>query len=87
MQPWYVYLLRCSDGSLYCGVTNDLLRRVAQHNGTGKGKGAKYTAARRPVTLVWSERCESYRVALHREWQVKQLTKRDKEILVGAQTS
>jgi len=47
---WYVYLLECSDSSLYCGITNDLEKRIATHN---SGKGAKYTKVRLPVKLYW----------------------------------
>ena len=47
---WWVYLLRCGDGTLYTGITDDLDRRLAAHNA---GRGAKYTRSRRPVTLVW----------------------------------
>ncbi len=50
MQQWYVYLMRCADNSLYCGITTDIARRLRQHNGELKG-GAKYTKARRPVCL------------------------------------
>jgi putative endonuclease len=49
----YVYMLRCADGSLYSGYTTDLKRRVAEHNGESTKPGAKYTAPRRPVRLVW----------------------------------
>lgn len=49
---WWVYLLRCGDGTLYTGITDDLDRRLAAHNA---GRGAKYTRSRRPVTLVWRE--------------------------------
>lgn len=55
VSKWYVYMLKCHDGTLYTGITTDLERRVREHNGEGaKGKGAKYTAARRPVELVYS---------------------------------
>ena len=49
---WIVYLLACADGSLYCGITNDIAKRLTAHNA---GKGARYTSGRRPVRLVWSE--------------------------------
>jgi putative endonuclease len=54
---WCVYMLRCADSTLYTGVTTDVSRRVAEHNSGIKGKGAKYTAARQPVTLVYEESC------------------------------
>ena len=71
----YVYLLRCADGSLYCGWTNDLERRLAAHN---SGKGAKFTRSRRPVELVYCEECESKSAAMKREWQIKQLSRAEK---------
>lgn len=67
---WLCYLVRCADGTLYCGVTNDLARRVAAHNA---GKGARYTAGRAPVELVWSEACASRGDALRREIAVKRM--------------
>lgn len=65
---WGVYLLRCGDGSLYTGVTNDLLRRVAQHN---DGRGARYTRARRPVVPVFWEPGHSRSSALKLEAALK----------------
>lgn len=67
---WHVYLVRCADGTLYCGVTNDLARRIAAHNA---GRGAKYTAGRAPVALAWSEACGSRGDALRREVAVKRM--------------
>ena len=79
---WRVYLLRCADGSLYCGVTTDLGRRVAAHNA---GRGAAYTRARRPVRLAWSEDAPSRGAALAREWAIKRLPRRRKlELIVAA---
>lgn len=78
---WYVYLVRCSDGSLYCGVTTNLERRVHEHNHTRKG--AKYTSTRRPVTLVWSEPHPSRSSACQKERAIKRLTKAKKERLVS----
>jgi len=75
----YVYLLRCSDGSLYCGWTTDLDARLAAHS---SGKGAKYTRSRLPVFLVYSEMYTERRPALSREWHIKRLTKAEKEELV-----
>ncbi len=75
----YTYLLRCSDGSLYCGWTNHLLERVKAHN---DGKGAKYTKSRRPVVLAYYEEYATKSEAMHREAQVKKLTKKEKEALV-----
>lgn len=67
---WHVYLLRCRDGSLYCGITNNLERRLAQHNGLAPG-GARYTRSRRPATLVASVPCQSKGFALSLEARVK----------------
>lgn len=62
---WWVYLLRCGDGTLYTGITDDLDRRLAAHNA---GRGAKYTRSRRPVTLVWREEQPDKSAALRREY-------------------
>ena len=71
----YVYLLRCADGSLYCGWTTDLHRRVSAHN---SGQGAKYTRSRRPVTLVYYEEYTDRHEALSREWHIKRLSRQEK---------
>lgn len=76
---WYVYMLRCRDGSLYTGCTTDLVRRVAAHNA---GTGAKYTRARRPVALVYAQPCRDRAAALRREAAIKKLPKGQKERLV-----
>jgi putative endonuclease len=76
---WYVYLVRCNDDSLYCGMTNDLEKRVTKHN---SGRGAKYTASRRPVELVYFETYPAKPLALKREWKIKQMTKEEKENLL-----
>lgn len=73
---WHVYLLRCSDGSLYCGVSNDVYSREKKHNA---GKGAKYTRSRLPVSLVWMLSCESKSEALQMECAIKRLSKPAKE--------
>ncbi|MDR2669513.1 MAG: GIY-YIG nuclease family protein [Desulfovibrio sp.] len=67
---WHVYLLECADGTFYCGVSNDVERRVDQHNGKLPG-GAKYTHPRRPVKLMASCRCESKSAAYSLEHRVK----------------
>ena len=77
----YVYLLRCSDGSLYCGWTTDLEHRVKVHN---EGKGAKYTRSRLPVELVYSEAYEDRTAALSREWHIKRLTREEKLQLIAS---
>ena len=76
---WYVYLLRCGDGSLYCGATNDLKRRLRAHCA---GTASKYTRSRLPVHLVRLESCTCKGEALSREWAVKKMTKAEKEELV-----
>ncbi|HEX4145655.1 MAG TPA: GIY-YIG nuclease family protein [Pirellulales bacterium] len=76
---WFVYLLRCVDGSLYTGITNDLERRCTQH---GRGTASRYTRSRLPVTLVYQERQASRSVALRRELAIKRLTRVEKESLV-----
>ncbi len=77
---WVVYLLKCADHSLYCGVTNDLARRLRQHNGEIKG-GAKYTQARRPCELVYQEVCEDKSEAMQREYAIKRLSRLAKQKL------
>ena len=76
---YFVYLLHCSDGTLYTGCTNDLDRRLAAHNA---GKGAKYTRSRRPVTLVYWEQAADRSAALRREWAIKHLTRQQKLELI-----
>ena len=75
----YTYLLECRDGSLYCGWTNDLENRVAEHNA---GRGGKYTRSRRPVRLVWYESFETRREAMSREAFVKRLSRTEKLRLI-----
>ena len=75
----YVYIVRCSDQTLYTGWTNHLKKRIEAHNA---GKGAKYTKARRPVELVYFETFERKSDALKREYQIKQLKKSEKEKLI-----
>ena len=75
----YVYLLRCSDGTLYCGWTTDLDKRLQAHN---SGKGAKYTRSRLPVELVYYERWEDRHEALSREWHIKRLPREEKLALL-----
>ncbi|MBE6851841.1 MAG: GIY-YIG nuclease family protein [Ruminococcus sp.] len=75
----YTYMVRCADGTLYTGWTNDLQKRLTAHN---SGKGAKYTASRRPVTLVYAERHEDKITAMQREYSIKRLTKDAKEALI-----
>lgn len=77
---WIVYLVRCKDGTLYCGITNNLKKRLAAHN---RGKGAKYIiASRRPVIVVYTEKAATKSAALKREYKIKRLSKKSKEKLV-----
>ncbi len=69
---WYVYLLECADGTLYCGVTTDLERRLAEHNGSAPG-GARYTRARRPVCLAASAVFPDRSAACSAEARIKRL--------------
>ena len=78
-QPYFFYLLRCSDGSLYAGICIDLEQRIKVHQ---NGKGAKYTRSRLPVTLVYDEQHPSKGNALRREAEVKKWSKKGKERLV-----
>lgn len=76
-----VYMVRCADGTLYTGWTNDIEKRLATHNA---GQGARYTRARLPVTLVYRETAENESAAKKREYQIKQLTKQQKTELIKA---
>ena len=77
----YIYLVRCSDDSLYCGWTSDLKRRIFAHNGHISG-GAKYTRGRRPVTLVYAESFHQKQEAQRREYAIKRMTKTKKLRLI-----
>lgn len=77
---WHLYILRCGDGSLYTGVTTDIVRRVCEHQ---EGKAARYTRAHRPVELVHSEECGDRSRALSRECAVKSLSRQAKEALIS----
>ena len=75
----YVYILRCADGTLYTGWTNDLAKRVEAHNA---GKGAKYTRSRLPVVLAYHEELGSKEEAMSREWHIKQLSREEKQRMI-----
>ncbi len=79
--PWYVYILRCGDGTLYTGITDDVPRRLAAHRA---GKGAKYTRGRGPLELVHTEEVPDKSAALRREIGIKKLTRQEKETLIGS---
>ena len=76
----YTYIVKCSDDTLYTGWTNDLERRLKAHN---EGKGAKYTKVRRPVEIVYYESFETKQGAMRREYEIKQLTRKQKELLIN----
>ena len=78
---WWVYLLECKDDSLYCGITNNLEKRLKQHNGEIKG-GAKYTRSHLPCKLVYKENSASRREALEREAAIKKMAKDEKQALI-----
>jgi len=82
-QDWFFYMVRCRDCSLYSGITVDIENRLREHN---NGTGAKYTAARRPVTLVYCEKLGGVSEARKREAQVKRLPKARKERLIERPT-
>ena len=75
----YTYIIKCADSTLYPGWTNDLDKRIKAHN---SGKGAKYTKTRTPVKLVYYEEHETKNEAMSREYAIKQLTRREKELLI-----
>ncbi len=77
---WYVYILRCGDGSLYTGTAVDVQARLRAHE---SGKGAKYTRGRGPLILSYTEKCESKSHALKRELEIKALTRQMKEELIN----
>ncbi|MDY4487514.1 MAG: GIY-YIG nuclease family protein [Candidatus Limivicinus sp.] len=80
----YVYMLRCRDGSLYTGWTNDLEKRLKAHN---SGVASKYTRARLPAELVYFEEWESKEAAMSREWHIKRLTREEKLKLIDSASS
>lgn len=77
----YTYILECKDGTLYTGWTNNLEKRLKDHN---DGKGAKYTKSRRPVVLVYHEEFETKEEAMRREYAIKQMRRIAKEELIGS---
>ena len=76
----FVYMLMCSDGSIYTGWTNDLERRTAAHK---SGRGCKYTRSRLPVELIYQEEHETKKQAMSREWHIKRLSHSEKLALAG----
>jgi len=80
---YWVYVIECADDSFYTGYTTDVERRVREHD---RGEGAKYTRGRTPVELVHTERFDSKSAAMSREYEIKQLSRRQKEKLVTGET-
>jgi len=78
--PWYVYMVRCSDGTLYTGIAKDLKKRLEAHN-SGRD-GARYTRSRRPVTLVYAQQVESQSAAASLEYRIKKMPRSKKKALV-----
>lgn len=78
-QIWGVYILRCGDGTLYTGITDDLPRRLAAHR---TGKGAKYTRGRGPLELLFWQDCQDHSGALKREWEIKHMSRSKKLALI-----
>ena len=76
---WYLYILRCGDGTLYTGITTDVEKRLEMHR---SGKGAKYTRGKAPLELVYQEQCGGHSEALKREAAVKKLTRQQKLALI-----
>jgi putative endonuclease len=76
MVMYYLYILKCADGSLYCGITTELARRVKEHNSTSLG--AKYTRGRRPVKLVYSKKFRNRSTATRSEIKIKRLSRSEK---------
>ena len=84
MGKWNVYMVRCSDGSLYTGIAMDVARRVVEHN-TNDALAARYTRPRRPVMLVYQEQCDTRSAASKREYEIKQMDKKEKLMLIVAE--
>ncbi len=76
---WFVYIVRCSDDTLYTGITNDVSKRIEKHN---SGKGARYTRSRVPIRLEYAEICGNRSEASRREYQIKRLERSEKEEII-----
>ena len=79
---WFVYIVRCADDTLYTGIAKDVARRVAEHN-SSKQLAARYTRGRRPVALVHREAVKTRSAAARREYEIKQMTRLEKERLLA----
>ena len=78
---YFVYIVKCADDTYYCGYTDNLDSRITSHNNSPTG--AKYTRSRRPVKLVYSEKFETKSLAMKREYEIKSLTRKEKELLLN----
>lgn len=78
---WYIYIVRCCDGTFYTGITIDIKKRLSEHN-SPEG-GAKYTSGRQPVELVYSETADSRSEAARREYQIKKMSRSAKMVLIA----
>ena len=83
-KTWQIYILQCADDTLYTGVTTDVIRRLAEHNGIGSALGAKYTKSRRPVRLVYQEAAASRGEAQRREAALRRLSRPEKLRLINS---
>ncbi|MEX0324497.1 MAG: GIY-YIG nuclease family protein [Puniceicoccaceae bacterium] len=81
MADWYVYILRCGDGTLYTGITTDVERRLEEHQAQGS-KSARYVRGRAPLKLVYARKRGTRSEAAREEWRIKQLSRADKERLI-----
>ena len=80
---YFVYIVECADGTYYTGIATDVERRIMEHNGA-KGRGARYTSARRPVALVYQAPFDTRSQALKAEIQIKRLSRKQKEMLIAS---
>lgn len=78
--PWFVYIVKCSDKTLYTGITKNITKRIEEHNTSPLG--AKYTRGRRPVNLLYSQKMKNKSQALKKEWSIKRLSKNKKILLI-----
>ncbi len=82
MNNWFVYILRCADNTLYTGITNNIVRRIDEHNNNNR-RASAYTRARRPVVLVYQESFHTRSQASKREYQIRQLSRQEKDGLLS----
>ncbi|MBU1043616.1 MAG: GIY-YIG nuclease family protein [Candidatus Omnitrophica bacterium] len=76
---WFVYIAECRDGTFYCGIAKDVLKRIAEHNSNNK---CRYTSFRKPLVLKYYEQCENYKMARSRETEIKKFSRIKKEALI-----